>query len=76
MHYPGRTSNTDLHNPDFRKLAEAHGLRGERVTETKQFVPALEKALTAQGSTLIELVTGPEAISHTATLSDLRARSR
>ncbi len=76
MHYPGRTSNTDLHNPDFCKLAEAHGLRGERVTETEQFVPALEKALTAQGSTLIELVTGPEAISHTATLSDLRARSR
>ena len=74
MHYPGRTSNTDLHNPDFCKLAEAHGLLAARVTETDQFGPALKKALDAKGATLIELVTGAEAISHSATLSDLRSR--
>ncbi|NDA14661.1 MAG: thiamine pyrophosphate-binding protein [Gammaproteobacteria bacterium] len=74
MHYPGRTSNTDLHNPDFCKLAEAHGLLAARVTGTDQFGPALKKALDAKGATLIELVTGAEAISHSATLSDLRSR--
>ena len=76
MHYPGRTSNTDLRNPDFCALAGAHGLASARVTQTDEFAPALRQALAATGSTLIELVTDAEAISHTATLSDLRARSR
>jgi acetolactate synthase-1/2/3 large subunit len=75
MHYPGRTRNTDLHNPDFLALAGAHGFAAERVTQTAEFGPALRRALVASGSTLIELVTDAEAIAHTATLSEIRARS-
>ena len=75
MHYPGRTANTDLHNPDFVALAGAHGFAAERITQTAEFGPALRRALDASGSTLIELVTDAEAIAHTATLSEIRARS-
>jgi len=75
MHYPGRTRNTDLHNPDFAALAGAYGFAAERVTQTGEFGPALRRALAAQGSTLIELVTDAQAIAHTATLSEIRARS-
>ena len=75
MHYPGRTRNTDLHNPDFLALAGAYGFAAERVTQTADFGPALRRALAASGSTLIELVTGAEAIAHTTTLSEIRQRS-
>ncbi|MDP6552524.1 MAG: thiamine pyrophosphate-binding protein [Arenicellales bacterium] len=75
MHYPGRTRNSDLHNPDFMALAGAYGFAAERVTQTAEFGPVLRRALAAQGSTLIELVTDAEAIAHTTTLSEIRARS-
>ncbi len=75
IRYPGRTRHTDLHNPDFCALAVAHGFAGERVTRTADFAPALQRALAAPGSSLIELVTDAQAISHTATLTELRSRS-
>ncbi|HCX87352.1 MAG TPA: thiamine pyrophosphate-binding protein, partial [Gammaproteobacteria bacterium] len=75
MHYPGRTRNSGLHNPDFMALAGAYGFAAERVTQTAEFGPVLRRALAAQGSTLIELVTDAEAIAHTTTLSEIRARS-
>ena len=75
MHYPGRTENTDLHNPDFLALAGAYGFAAERVTRTAEFGSALRRALDASGSTLIELVTDAEAIAHTTTLSEIRTRS-
>ena len=75
VHYPGRVSNTALQNPDFCALAAAHGLASARVTRTEAFSSALENALSESGSTLIEIVTGAEAISHTATITELRKRS-
>jgi len=75
MHYPGRTRNTDLHNPNFSALAGAYGFAAERVTQTGEFGPALRRALAASGSTLIELVTDAESIAHSTTLSEIRARS-
>jgi acetolactate synthase-1/2/3 large subunit len=75
MRYPGRISHTDLSNPDFCALAAAHGLGSERVSTTDGFAPALQRALAASSSTLIELITDAEAIAHTTTLTELRARS-
>jgi acetolactate synthase-1/2/3 large subunit len=75
VHYPGRVSNTALHNPDFCALAAAHGLASAQVTRTEAFSSALENALSETGSTLIEIVTSAEAISHTATITELRKRS-
>ncbi len=71
--YPGRVSGTELRNPDFAALAEAHGAHGEKVTRTEDFQEAFERALEAGRPALIELITDPEAIGPTATLSGIRA---
>ncbi len=72
-HYPGRVVGTDLVNPDFAAYARAFGAHGATVTETAQFAEALETALGAGMSALIELRTDPEAINPRTTLTKLRA---
>jgi acetolactate synthase-1/2/3 large subunit len=71
-HYPGRVVGTDLVNPDFAAYARAFGAHGATVTETGQFADALEAALGAGTSALIELRTDPEAIHPRTTLTKLR----
>jgi acetolactate synthase-1/2/3 large subunit len=73
--YPARVIGTDLVNPDFAALARAHGVHGERVEHTEQFPRALERARAAGGPALIELITDPEALTPTASLSETRARA-
>ncbi|MEO8135895.1 MAG: thiamine pyrophosphate-binding protein [Betaproteobacteria bacterium] len=73
--YPARVSGTALVNPDFAAMARAFGLAGEIVTRTEEFRPALERALAASGSTLLELRIDPEAITPRTTLSALRAQA-
>lgn len=58
-HYPGRVSGTQLANPDFAALAEAHGGLGLRATTTQEALDALEKALAHEGLALVHLVTDP-----------------
>jgi acetolactate synthase-1/2/3 large subunit len=72
-HYPGRVVATALRNPDFAALARACGAVGELVERTEQFMPALERALAADRSTLLELRTAPEAISPSETIASIRA---
>ncbi|SDF79555.1 acetolactate synthase, large subunit [Limimonas halophila] len=72
-HYPGRPVATDLHTPDFAAQARAQGAHAETVTETGQFAPAVERALAADGPTLIEVRTDPEAITPQRSLSAIRA---
>ena len=74
--YPGHVYGTDLVNPDFVGLARAYGLAAERVAATEDFAGALERALAAPGSALIELVTSPEAVSVRTTLTRLREAGR
>jgi acetolactate synthase-1/2/3 large subunit len=71
--YPTRESGTALTNPDFVALARAYGLSAERVEATGDFASALSRALGAEGSALIEVVTDPEALSVRSTLSKLRS---
>jgi acetolactate synthase-1/2/3 large subunit len=70
--YPGRVSGTDLVNPDFCKLAMAHGAHAERVKETKEFIPALQRALVDNRPSLIELIVDPDGITPAQTLAELR----
>lgn len=70
--YPGRVSGTGLVNPDYVRLAEAHGGFGARVSRTEEFVPALEAALGSGKVAVIDLVTDPESITTRVTLSDIR----
>jgi acetolactate synthase-1/2/3 large subunit len=71
MRFPGRPVATDLVNPDFVLLAEACGVRAERVRATAEFPAALERALGAGGPRLIELVTSLEDIAPGRRLSTL-----
>ncbi len=73
--YPGRTSATDLKNPDFAKLAEAYGGHGERVERSEDFAPAFERARAAGKPALLHLILDPEAISPLKSLSQIRAEA-
>jgi acetolactate synthase-1/2/3 large subunit len=75
-HYPGRVVGTDLVNPDFAAYARAFGAHGATVTETAQFAAAIEAALAAGTSALIELRIDPEAINPRTTLTKIREEAQ
>jgi acetolactate synthase I/II/III large subunit len=62
-HFPGRVSGTDLPSPDFVGLAQSFGAYAERVETTEAFAPALERALAARGSAVLELRVDPNQIT-------------
>lgn len=74
-HYPGRVIATTLTNPDFVRWAESCGAHAERVTENAAFAPALQRALAADGVTVIELLTETDAISVNETITSIRSHS-
>lgn len=57
----GRYFATDLHSPDFVKLAAAYGIRGVRVTDGSRLDAAVAKALKSKAPTLVEVVVEKEA---------------
>jgi acetolactate synthase-1/2/3 large subunit len=70
--YPAHVSGSPLVNPDFCALARAYGYAAERVEATEGFEPALQRALAAEGGTLIELMLDAEVITTRGTLSAIR----
>ncbi|MBY0572750.1 MAG: thiamine pyrophosphate-binding protein, partial [Undibacterium sp.] len=74
--FPTRVSGTDLTNPDFAALARAFGASGEVVTQTEDFAPALQRALTHTRQNnlpaLIELRYDGNLITPNASLEKLR----
>ena len=70
--FPARVIATDLANPDFAGLARAYGAHGERIEHAAAFPDALQRARTCGGPALIELITDPEALTTTASLSEIR----
>jgi acetolactate synthase-1/2/3 large subunit len=70
--YPARVIGTDLVNPSFAALADAYHCFGATVHKTSEFEAAFEEALASGKPALIEIITDPEAISPTATLSGIR----
>ncbi len=73
-HYPARVSATDLVNPDFAAWARAMGGHGETVEQTEQFPLAFERARESGKPAIIHIKTAAEAISPTATISQLRGK--
>jgi len=61
--FPGRVSGTELACPDFVPLAQSLGAYAERVETTAAFAPAFERALRAEGSAVLELLTDPKQIT-------------
>jgi len=70
--YPGRVSATHLRNPDFAAYAVAFGGHGERVEKTADFAAAFERAIKSNKPAIIHLITDPEAITPTTTITKLR----
>ena len=56
--YDEQFIGVDLNNPDFVQLAHAFGVYGQRVTTPAALGEALEKALTADKPTVIEIPWG------------------
>ncbi len=73
--FPGRVIATDLKNPDFVTLAHAYGLYAEKVETTAGFAPAFERAWSAKGPSLLELVVDPEGVVPHTTLAQIRERA-
>jgi acetolactate synthase-1/2/3 large subunit len=71
--FPGRVVGTDLVNPDFVALAESYGAYAERVERSSAFADAFERALASGRPALLELRVDPEAITPSATLSEIRS---
>ena len=45
----------EMNNPDFTKIAEAYDLFAVRVNKAKDLVPALQQALTYQGTAIVDI---------------------
>ncbi len=71
--YPARISGTDLHNPNFAELAKSFGANGVQTRSLAEFEAALDAALKADKSSLIEIIVDAEYISPRATITQLRA---
>ena len=67
---------TDMVNPDFVKLGEAHGAHTERVLETAECTPAFERARASGKLALIEIRLDANVLTPTATVDSLRARAK
>lgn len=52
--YDKNYQSTPMRSPDFVKLAEAHGLKGIRVTERSQVEAAIREAQATEGSVVID----------------------
>jgi len=53
--FDGRVLCSDLHNPDFVKLAESFGALGIRIGEARQLAPAIERAFAQDLPAVIEV---------------------
>ena len=57
--FGGRTIASDLHNPDFVKLADSFGVRGMRAKNPQELRSCLRTALADDGPALIEVPVEP-----------------
>lgn len=58
--FGGRLVGTELHNPDFVKLAESFGAKGVKVSDLGAVGSAIDEAIRASAPTVIEVVLPPE----------------
>lgn len=75
-HYPGRTSGTDLANPDFAALARAYGGHGETVTDQADFPAAFARAVASGTVAVIDLKLDPDMLTTGQSLSQIRAAAQ
>jgi acetolactate synthase-1/2/3 large subunit len=74
--YPHRVIGTDMINPDFVLLAQAHGAHAELVVKTEEFEAAFKRCLAAERLSLIEIQLDANVLTPTATVDSLRAQAK
>jgi len=65
---------TDLHNPDFAKIAEGAGLLGLRAETPDQVEPMIASALTHDGPALVEVPVPRQELSMPPTITYEQAK--
>jgi pyruvate dehydrogenase (quinone) len=60
---------TDLHNPDFAKMADALGLLGLRAETPEQVAPMITQALQHDGPALVEVLVSRQELSMPPTIT-------
>jgi pyruvate dehydrogenase (quinone) len=65
---------TDLHNPDFTKIAEGAGLLGLRAETPDQVEPTIAQALKHDGPALVEVLVARQELSMPPTISYEQAK--
>jgi acetolactate synthase-1/2/3 large subunit len=66
VQHDGRYLGSDYGQTDFAKLAEAYGARGELIEQPGDLRPALERALAADVTTVLDVRTDPWEIHYRA----------
>jgi len=56
------SDDTDLNDPDFVRVAEAIGIKGQRVEEPAQLPAAIDRMLTEPGPFLLDVVTAKQEL--------------
>ena len=56
LFFESRYSCTEMHNPDFVKIAEGYGIRAKKVVDRSQLNEALDEMLEAKEAYLLEIV--------------------
>jgi acetolactate synthase-1/2/3 large subunit len=70
--YPGRTLATNLYNPNFAALAEAHGAKGFTIERDEQIKSVIAAAMAHNGPALVQVKTSLEHIAAYTTMTALR----
>jgi len=66
VQHQGRYLGSDYGQTDLAMLVEAYGARGERIERPGDLAPALERALAADVTTVLDVRTDPRQVHHRA----------
>ncbi|WP_370457747.1 thiamine pyrophosphate-dependent enzyme [Virgibacillus salexigens] len=75
MHFPEKVIATDLGDVSFKDMAISVGAIGYRVASSQEFKVAFAEACQLRKPVVIEILTDPEQISVSSTITQLRERS-
>jgi acetolactate synthase I/II/III large subunit len=67
----GRTAGVEIGEVDLAGYARSFGAEGHTVREPEELAPAMEAALASDTVTLLDVVTDPDIISPSTTLSEI-----
>lgn len=61
LHSAGRNVNCELGQNDYHLIADIYGCKGERIDRSDDIKPALQRAFAADQTTILNVITDPDA---------------